>query len=88
MSSFWEPYGHGEASLFVFGSALHLLIISPAITFAKGAYDLKSDNDIMEMKVGGALFITVSMIHNCKENVRLFPIDRERPLNRAEGRTS
>ena len=80
-------------SLYVFGSALHLQITSLRSP-DEGAYDLKTDNDIMEMRVGGALFITVVWVCNCKENpnstlrdveLMLFPvIDRERPLIRAE----
>jgi len=101
VSSVWGSHGHGEAPpevtirlRFCTTPSDHIPGGSPY----EGAYDLKTDNDIMEMRVGGALFITVTWLCNCKENpnstlrdveLMLFPvIDRERPLNRAKGRTS
>ena len=46
-------------SLFLFGSAIHLSVHASGRTENEGAYELKTHDDIMKMKVGGALFITV-----------------------------
>ena len=46
-------------SLFLFGSAIHLPVSASGRTENQGAYELRTHDDIMKMKVGGALYITV-----------------------------